>query len=112
MTQLTEEQIAALNPGIRSTVLKLREWGFDTRDSGDGKTHQFECDLPIPFVHIMASSPNFVWNEMESLRVRLSDEYGIDVGMSNEEGDVPAIEGFIPANGQAFISLYNVIIPE
>lgn len=29
MTPLTPEQIAALNPGIRRTVLKLREWGYD-----------------------------------------------------------------------------------
>lgn len=44
--------IESLNPGIRVTVRRLRELGFDTIDSGDGKTHEFECDQDMPYVHI------------------------------------------------------------
>lgn len=39
-----------LNPGIRRSVAWLRDNGFVTIDSGDGETHDFPCDQPIPFV--------------------------------------------------------------
>ena len=31
-----------MNPGIAYTVKTLREWGFDTTDSGDGQTHDHQ----------------------------------------------------------------------
>jgi hypothetical protein len=33
---VTPDEIAALDPGIRKTVLWLRAYGFETTDSGDG----------------------------------------------------------------------------
>ena len=39
-----------LNPGIREVVRRLREAGFQTCDSGDGSTRQFECDPGAPDV--------------------------------------------------------------
>jgi hypothetical protein len=52
---LTAEELETLNPGIRHTVQTLRGWGFDTRDSGDGATREFPCDLPHPYVHILTT---------------------------------------------------------
>jgi len=45
-------EIADLNPGIRETVYWLRGEGFDTCDSGDGKTHMMECDPEYAYVAI------------------------------------------------------------
>jgi hypothetical protein len=39
-----------LNPGIRLTVTALSAAGFDPCDSGDGETHQHECDREGPYV--------------------------------------------------------------
>lgn len=39
-----------LNPGIRRTVCWLRSLGFNTTDSGDGQTHEHECDRPYAYV--------------------------------------------------------------
>lgn len=49
---MTEEAIQALNPGIRETVLWFNEMGYQTCDSGDGETHDFECDRGEPYVVI------------------------------------------------------------
>ena len=49
---LTDVEMDSLNPGIRHTVQTLRAWGFMTLDSGDGETHQFECDRDCPYVVI------------------------------------------------------------
>lgn len=35
---LTHAEIQALDPGVRRLVVLLRLWGFETCDSGDGKT--------------------------------------------------------------------------
>lgn len=57
---LASEVVAALNPGIRRTVVMLRAAGFMTMDSGDGKTHEFECDLDVPYVHIKVEPAQLV----------------------------------------------------
>lgn len=46
------KEIPDLNPGIVETVYWLRDQGFDTCDSGDGKTHLMEGDANIPYVAI------------------------------------------------------------
>jgi len=108
---LSEQHLATLNPGIRHTVQKLREWGFDTRDSGDGKTHEFDCDLPVPFVHISVADPACLHLDMRAL-MNLLDAEGVPVGMCDEAGEAPNIEGCILADMSAWIHLFNVVIPE
>ena len=106
---LSAEQLEQLNPGIRMMVQWLREKGFDTRDSGDSKTHQFECDLPVPYVHIMVEPEKLV-SETDRL-VRLLACVGIEVEPCNEEGDNPNIESvYLPANRMGLISVFNVTL--
>ncbi len=107
---LSEEHLATLNPGIRYTVQKLREWGFDTRDSGDGKTHDHACDLPIPYVHISIHDPAHLHHDLRTL-MELMEGEGITVGMCDETGENPSIEGCILADMSAWIHLFNVVIP-
>jgi len=45
-----------LNPGIRLTVAALSAAGFETCDSGDGETHQEECDREGSYVVIKSTS--------------------------------------------------------
>lgn len=50
-----------LNPGIRETVRFLREYGFETTDSGDGVTNVeagMEGAVPYPHVHMQISDVN------------------------------------------------------
>lgn len=118
MRTLTPEEIDALNPGIRSTVLKLREWGFDTVDSGDGKTHEHGCDMPCPYVHIRVGSHCLV-EATDSLYFQLAHHAGIDFSNPpNPQEDPeawakhPSIEAsYSPVDGHAFITLTNVILP-
>lgn len=106
---LSAEQLEQLNPGIRMMVQWLREMGFDTRDSGDGRTHQFECDLPIPYVHIMVEPAKLV-EETDRL-MRLLAKVGIEIEPCDEEGKVPSIESvYLPANRMGLISVFNVTL--
>ncbi len=63
----------ALDPGIRRTVAWLRSLGYDTSDSGDGKTKvgSMECALDFPhvairlqFSHDLASTANELWSDL------------------------------------------------
>ena len=43
-----------LNPGIVRTVAWLTANGFRTCDSGDGQTHDYDCDREYPYVCMIA----------------------------------------------------------
>lgn len=89
--------INALNPGIRRVVAWLNERGFVTVDSGDGKTHEHECDRDYPYVVIRASSPMALVDECDRLLVELGP-------LAHLEG--VAIQGnYDPNDGYAFIDL-------
>jgi hypothetical protein len=49
-----------LNPGIRKTVAWLRSLGFETTDSGDGRTHEHACDRDEPYVVIRVEPEQLV----------------------------------------------------
>lgn len=100
-----------MNPGIAYTVKTLREWGFDTTDSGDGQTHDHECDLPVPYVYISVPRPERLSHMMAYLRTKL---YIAGVTLITDTGaaDAPMMEGSILADMSAWIHLFNVIIPE
>lgn len=104
-----EKSEKSLNPGIQKTVEWLNGLGFKTTDSGDGKTHDFGCDQPCSYVHIMVSPENLI-HETIKLKMELKVK-GIDVMPMNEENSVPCIlSEYNPAEKFATISLYNVMI--
>ncbi len=116
---LTDAELETLNPGIRHTVQTLRKWGFDTRDSGDGSTHQFECDLPHPYVHIVTAAATMA-SETDRL-IGLLESAGISFAdcphpQEDPEGAAkhPCVEAsYLPLQGGfAAIHVMNVILPE
>jgi len=72
-----------LNPGIRETVAFLRSKGFHTTDSGDGVTHDFECDQAYPYVY-MRSLPDLLRADAEELLGVLRGE-GVEVGQITDD---------------------------
>ena len=42
-----------LNPGIVKTVKMLNDAGYTTTDSGDGETHDYECDRDVGYVVVV-----------------------------------------------------------
>lgn len=119
MTPLTEEELAAINPGIRHTVQVLRSWNLNTCDSGDGETHDFECDKDNAYVVIKVPPAEIAWMA-NNLASRLRSECGIEFDNFPHPQDDP--EGWLkypridasysPIDGYAFIHLENVIIPD
>jgi hypothetical protein len=116
---LTDAELETLNPGIRHTVQTLRKWGFNTCDSGDGSTHEFECDLPHPYVHILVDPLRMV-TETDRLLILLINA-GIDFNnhphpQEDPEGYAkhPTVEAsYLPTQGRcAAIHLMNIILPE
>jgi hypothetical protein len=108
-----------LNPGIRATVRFLREHGFETCDSGDGVTHEFECDLPHPYVHIRCD-PSKLASETQRLIV-LMKQSGVKFDpqpYQNQEGDawkhLPTVEAsYMPlGHPDGFIHLFSVVLTE
>lgn len=97
-----------INPGILKTVQFLNANGFKTTDSGDGETHDFECDMPFPYVHIEVN-PYELISESQRLFWLLAAE-GVAVGECNEENTAPTVEAsYNPAWGdKAYITVSNV----
>lgn len=99
---------ADINPGIRKTVEWLQSHGFKTCDSGDGETHDHECDLPMPYVHIMVPFPELLVEEADRLASLLKG-VGIEIQPCNEDNSVPTLHaGYDAGNRVATISLFNV----
>jgi hypothetical protein len=72
------EDAKGLNPGIVRTVAWLNANNFHTTDSGDGETHDFECDREHAYVVIMVQPPGYLLDVTERL-VALLRQRDIDV---------------------------------
>jgi hypothetical protein len=96
-----------LNPGIVKTVEWLQARGFQTTDSGDGATHDYECDMPIPYVHMLVE-PDKLVSETRRLRDELAT-IGVVTEPTNETGTAKSIEAsFDPHTNLAVLSVFNV----
>lgn len=105
---MSELDVEELNPGIRRTVTFLNMKGFETCDSGDGKTHDYECDRSYPYVIMQVEPAEKLIEECRRLRTVLA-EIGLDVPEQSPEVGSPAIQGtYDPANDIAFIDLMGV----
>ena len=94
-----------LNPGIRNVVKWLNEQGLTTCDSGDGQTHDHECDRDYPYV-VIVSQPDRLVSDACMLRALLGYR-GIEI--QPQAPGVPCIQAtFDPANGTALIDLMGV----
>lgn len=74
-----------LNPGIRQCVRWLREHGFNTSSSGDGKTHECTCDPDHAFVTMLVD-PNQMVAEADRLASLLQERLGIELTGLDEDG--------------------------
>ncbi len=115
LPELTEEDYADIDPGIREVVRFLRGHGFDTVDSGDGKTKfpdgpeggAMGCAVPMANVAIEVEPENLV-KEADRLR-DLLESVGVPVGaLSGGPEDDALVEiqaGYDPADGSSIVVL-------
>lgn len=99
----------SINPGVRKLVALLREHGFNTCDSGDGKTHDFACDREYPYV-VCAVTPDTLVAEahrlVEVLRAKGVQLAPLTVDGHTRGGDVQAYYG--PLDGFAHVEVTGV----
>jgi hypothetical protein len=104
---LPEIDYNTLNPGIRELVRRLRAKNLNTCDSGDGKTHEHECDRTYPYVSIRIGDPIDLIPMSRGL-LSLLGEWGVsiqDIGIYER----PCIQAtYDPANNLAMIDLCYV----
>ena len=101
----------AVNPGVRRLVALLRANGFDTADSGDGQTREFECDPGYPYVHMVVRDPYQMITEADRLMVLLHG-WGVEVEGLDEDGSCQNIDAsYDPkrTDAKAVIALINVV---
>lgn len=109
--------IEEMNPGIRKTVQWLRDNGFRTCDSGDGVTHECECDRDQAYVVIrvepyeMAAEADRLMKLLDGMGVSLADAYeavgdAYAAGTLGEKMDYPFLQAdYNPVNGIATLDL-------
>lgn len=89
---------AKLDPGIREAVRWLRELGFNTTDSGDGRSKPEEArSIEGPHVVIVYEGPDFLEIVAEDLLGLLADRFG------EVPGDVEIQANFNPRDGVCMI---------
>ena len=71
-----------LNPNIARLVSWLNDKGFETTDSGDGMTHDFECDRAYAYVVILLDGPDKIRSESKRL-YRLLRSEGVEFDPMN-----------------------------
>lgn len=111
-SELSAEDLAALDPGIRRTVVLLRSWGFDTRDSGDGRSKADWAAGRVNWVAppsvTMQVEPEALVSEARRLREALHHE-GIDVPEQGpDEGALAIQASYDPGSDVAVLALYGV----
>ena len=94
-----------LNPGIVRMVALLNEAGFDTCDSGDGETHDFECDRDVGYVVVLLR-PEQPLEETARAVAGLLIEHGIDFRDPEHGPSIQASYG--PIDGYRIIDVHNV----
>jgi hypothetical protein len=79
---LEPDVVAALDPGIRATVVTLRAAGFETTDSGDGLSKLsvwVASDEAIPFPHVACvTAREGCFLEADRLADLLGDEWQVE----------------------------------
>ena len=101
---VNEVDYEKLNVGIRKTVKWLRKHGFQTCDSGDGKTADFGCDRGCPYV-VSEVEPNMLTVESNRLCDMLTAR-GIEVLSMTMEGRSPTIHAsYSPTDRHAFVDI-------
>ena len=97
--------LSTLAPGIRRTVVWLRELGFHTCDSGDGKSNsEMDCAMDIPHVH-MTCPADEVTEVADDLFETIRGQ-GVTVGGDLEGPSIQAT--YNPVDRIAVVSLFNV----
>lgn len=95
-----------INPGIRETVAFLNQWGFRTTDSGDGKTHDYECDREYPYV-VLVTEPKSLIAEADRL-VSMLAANGINLQAIHEDMPPSVQASYDPISKTAVIELMCV----
>ena len=100
-----------LTPGIRQTVVWLRDHGFHTTDSGDGVTNvESGMEYALPFPHVfMTCTPEVLIAETQRLQDLLTD-MGVEVEpLGPENTQLPHLEAtYDPCDNLGFIALSGV----
>lgn len=78
-----------LNPNVRATVRRLRSWGYETTDSGDG-TSTIDCAVDQPMISINVATPTAMVAGVRDIYDRLRsagvEMYAADRGVQGTVG--------------------------
>ncbi len=99
-----------LNPGIVKTVEWLNGLGFKTVDSGDGVTHDFECDRSYPYVVVSVEDPRELIQKTQEL-YKLLVEKGVHIEPQGPEvlpGKVNLQADYDPATASAMVQIMGI----
>lgn len=106
-----------LNPGIHKLVKLLHENHFATTDSGDGKTHEYECDRPYGYV-VVKCRPNSIAHTTDELAALLKAN-GISLGTYESLDGLPTgtviTATYSPGDEYAYIDvsyIYDTMLTE
>lgn len=103
MAVLDELEATLINPGVRELVAFLVERGWQTCDSGDVATHDFECDRPYPYVVVQVEAA-----EVLVAADTIADQLN-EAGVQLEPACGRTVQAnYCPIDGRAFVEVIGV----
>ncbi len=94
-----------LDPGIRETVRRLNEWGFETTDSGDGVT-KGEDGESVPHVYVRCEAHHMI-SVARQLKILL-ERAGFCVEPVGPGDGIFIQATYDPANESAIVAVVGV----
>lgn len=98
-----------INPGIQKTVALLNQYGFTTTDSGDGVTHDFECDRDVGYVTCIIEDHSLDMAAEARRLMNLLESHGLQFRESEDIGESPLIQiTYNPRDGLWLLDVHDI----
>lgn len=104
--------MSEINPGIRMTVQYLNMAGYRTVDSGDGETHDFECDREVGYVVVQLYPSQDLCRHADQIAKLLEGRGRVKLGPlapPGEKDEFTYIQAnYSPIDGLKIIDISNI----
>jgi hypothetical protein len=96
-----------LNPGIVKMVELINSMGFRTTDSGDGETHDHECDRDVGYVVVVLRADQKLHESADTIARKLM-ERGVKLATPGSAEGTLIHSSYSPNDGVRLVDIHNV----
>lgn len=96
-----------LNPGIVKAVELINSMGFRTTDSGDGETHDYECDRDVGYVVVVLRDDQPLERSANRIALGLRGQ-GVELAAPGSAEGTMITASYSPHDGFRLVDISNI----